>query len=68
MDQTHATTRPPTIDPQAVRAAIQRFTQGMPNPGRVCIALIAATFHTTWREAEYLICLVTQEEVPHAAA
>lgn len=68
MDQSPATTAPVTIDPQAVLTAIRRFTQGMPNPGPVLIALIAATFHTSWREAESLMRLAEQEEVRHAAA
>lgn len=62
MDQTPTTTAPP-IDPQVVLTAIRRFTQGMPDPGQVLIALIAARFAVSWREAEALVRLAREEKV-----
>lgn len=56
-------TPPPTIDPHAVLLACRRFAQGMRTPGRVLIALIAATFGTTWQEAEALLALAEAQEV-----
>jgi hypothetical protein len=53
-------------DPATVQAVVARFAAGMRDPGRVTIALIAAHFRCSWREAERLLARILhrQEDRP----